>query len=198
MERVILEEIGEANDNPDDLVHEMFVRSFWRGHPLAAPILGTVETVKGITLTDLYRYYRERYAPGNLIISVAGHVSARDVAASVETLFRRRAGRHVRAGRPSAKPRPHQHLQLSHAAASSRCTSVSAWRAPRRVPRPVLRSTCSTSSWAAECLRGSFRRFAKSEVWPTRSRPLSILIDSADTRPCTRPALRRTSPGSWK
>jgi predicted Zn-dependent peptidase len=113
MERgVILEEIGEANDNPDDLVHEMFVRSFWRGHPLGAPILGTVETVKGITLTDLYRYYRERYAPGNLIISVAGHVSARDVAASVETLFRRRMGRRVRAGRPSAKPRPHQHLQL--------------------------------------------------------------------------------------
>ena len=34
---VILEEIGEANDNPDDLVHEMFVRSFWRSHPLGAP-----------------------------------------------------------------------------------------------------------------------------------------------------------------
>src|SRR4029077_14035656 len=78
---VILEEIGEANDNPDDLVHEIFVRSFWRSHPLGAPLLGTAGAVKGITLTDLYRYYRERYAPGNLIVSVAGHVSARDVAA---------------------------------------------------------------------------------------------------------------------
>ncbi|MET0620718.1 MAG: pitrilysin family protein, partial [Thermoanaerobaculia bacterium] len=38
---VILEEIGEANDNPDDLVHEMFVGSFWKSHPLGAPILGT-------------------------------------------------------------------------------------------------------------------------------------------------------------
>src|SRR5712691_1639329 len=71
---VILEEIGEANDNPDDLVHEVFVRSFWKSHPLGAPILGSGQTVKGITLTDLYRYYRQKYTPGNLIISVAGHV----------------------------------------------------------------------------------------------------------------------------
>src|SRR5262249_43365184 len=86
-------------DNPDDLVHEMFVRSFWRNHPLGAPILGTVETVKSLTLTDLYRYYRERYAPGNLIVSVAGHVSAKNVANSIEKLFRRRAA-------PSRRPPP--------------------------------------------------------------------------------------------
>src|SRR5215471_3892384 len=64
MERgVILEEIGEANDNPDDLVHEMFIRAFWKSHPLGGPILGTAATVRAITLSDLYRYYRERYAP---------------------------------------------------------------------------------------------------------------------------------------
>jgi predicted Zn-dependent peptidase len=109
---VILEEIGEANDNPDDLVHEMFVRSFWRSHPLGAPILGTADSVKGITLTDLHRYYRQLYAPGNLIVSVAGHVSTRAVAAGVETLFRRRAARVEGAKRPSGRPRGHRHLQL--------------------------------------------------------------------------------------
>ena len=52
MERgVILEEIGEANDNPDDLVHEMFVGSFWKSHPLGAPILGTASTVGAIGRT---------------------------------------------------------------------------------------------------------------------------------------------------
>src|SRR5215470_10455158 len=60
---VILEEIGEANDNPDDLVHEMFVRSFWKSHPLGAPILGTASSVRSITLGDLYDYYRQRYTP---------------------------------------------------------------------------------------------------------------------------------------
>jgi len=84
---VILEELGEANDNPDDLVHEMFVRSFWRSHPLGAPILGTAETVRGIGLGDLYRYYRERYTPDRLIVSVAGHVREMEVLASIEKLF---------------------------------------------------------------------------------------------------------------
>ena len=73
MERgVILEEIGEANDNPDDLVHEMFVSSFWKSHPLGAPILGTSETVGAIGRDDLYGYYRSHYVPGNIIVSVAG------------------------------------------------------------------------------------------------------------------------------
>src|SRR6266567_8894023 len=90
---VILEEIGEANDNPDDLVHEMFVRSFWKSHPLGAPILGTAETVGAISREDLYRYHRSRYVPENLIVVVAGHVRADEILPAVTRLFRRRTGR---------------------------------------------------------------------------------------------------------
>src|SRR5688572_25904112 len=113
---VILEEIGEANDNPDDQVHEMFVRSFWRTHPLGEPILGTAETVRAIRLGDLYRYYRESYRPENLIVSVAGHVRELEVLDSVERLFRRRPSRGNGNGRSGerrpAKPHSYQHLQV--------------------------------------------------------------------------------------
>ena len=112
---VILEEIGEANDNPDDLVHEMFVRSFWRSHPLGAPILGTVETVRSIGLGDLHRYYRSQYTPDNIIVSVAGHVGADECLEAVERLFRRRRTRAAAPRRRSPggnRPRGHQHLQL--------------------------------------------------------------------------------------
>jgi predicted Zn-dependent peptidase len=113
---VILEEIGETNDNPDDLVHEMFVRSFWRTHPLGEPILGTASTVAGVGLGDLYRYYRERYTPDNLIVSVAGHVRELDVLDSLEKLFRRRSGRsnglRRAANRTAGKPHSHQHLEV--------------------------------------------------------------------------------------
>ena len=54
---VSLEEIGEAHDDPGDLVHELFVRSFWSGDPLGAPILGTASTVRAITTADLRRHY---------------------------------------------------------------------------------------------------------------------------------------------
>src|SRR5512132_3643739 len=113
---VILEEIGEANDNPDDLVHEMFVRSFWRTHPLGEPILGTAATVRGIGLGDLNRYYRDRYTPDNLIVSVAGHVREMEVLESVEKLFRRRPARVPNGGSGegvgTGKPHSYQHIQL--------------------------------------------------------------------------------------
>ncbi len=112
---VILEELGEANDNPEDLVHEMFVRSFWRSHPLGAPILGSAETVRSIGLTDLYRYYRSRYRPENLIVSVAGHVRSRECLAEIERLFRRRPSRSAARGAiegRTGRPRGHQDLLL--------------------------------------------------------------------------------------
>src|SRR5215472_6170981 len=112
---VILEEIGEAIDNPDDLVHEVFVRSFWKSHPLGAPILGTASSVRSITLGDLYDYYRERYTPANLIVSVAGHVREREVMDAVERLFRRRASRRDNGepARLAGRPRGHQHVTLT-------------------------------------------------------------------------------------
>ena len=44
--KVVLEEIKMVEDTPDDLVHELFTESFWQGHPLGRPILGTKETVE--------------------------------------------------------------------------------------------------------------------------------------------------------
>jgi predicted Zn-dependent peptidase len=112
MERgVILEEIGEANDNPDDLVHEMFVSSFWKSHPLGAPILGTAETVKAIGRDDLYGYYRAHYVPGNIIVAIAGHVRADEVMRAVSRLFRRRANGE-RAARDGRERRPHSHQHV--------------------------------------------------------------------------------------
>jgi predicted Zn-dependent peptidase len=108
---VILEEIGEANDNPEDLAHENFVRAFWKGHPLGAPILGTPETVRSTGKDDLYRYYRSRYAPPNLIVAVAGRVEPPAVIAAIERLFRRRPARARKGPAPAQRaPRPHSHV----------------------------------------------------------------------------------------
>ena len=111
---VISDEIGEANDNPDDVVHELFVRSFWRSHPLGAPILGTTETLKNIGLADLYRYYRSKYRAENLIVSVAGHVPVRHCLTEIERLFSRpsRAFAGRDGERRLSRPRGHQDLLL--------------------------------------------------------------------------------------
>ena len=110
---VILEEIGEANDNPEDLAHENFVRAFWKDHPLGAPILGTEKTIRAIRLDDIYRYYRSRYVPGQLVVAVAGRVDEAEALRAIERVFRRRTrrGRRLPEARPRA-PRSHRHARI--------------------------------------------------------------------------------------
>src|SRR5512138_2589063 len=60
MERgVILEEIKMVEDTPDDLVHEIFVTTFWPDHPLGRPILGTEETVNRLGREQIVAHYSE-------------------------------------------------------------------------------------------------------------------------------------------
>ncbi len=72
---VILEEIKMDEDSPDYLVHEIFTQNFWKDHPLGKPILGTKETVRRFEQPLVLDFYRQRFTPGNLIVSAAGNVN---------------------------------------------------------------------------------------------------------------------------
>ena len=108
---VILEEIGEANDNPEDLVHELFVGAFWKDHPLGQPILGTEKTVRAISRGDLYDYHRSRYGSGRLIVSAAGRLPG-NAAAAIERTLRRRGARRGPARVQERPPRPRANTSL--------------------------------------------------------------------------------------
>ena len=69
---VILEEIKIDEDNPDVLVQELFTQSFWKGHPLGWPILGTTETVGRLAQEQLFDYHGGRFHAGNMVFSAAG------------------------------------------------------------------------------------------------------------------------------
>jgi predicted Zn-dependent peptidase len=71
---VILEEIKMDEDNPDYLVHEIFTQNFWKDHPLGRPILGTKDTVRRFARDPVLDFYKQRFAPGNLIVCAAGNL----------------------------------------------------------------------------------------------------------------------------
>jgi len=71
---VILEEIKMDEDNPDTLVHEIFMQNFWKGHPLGKPILGTRETVRSFEQNTLVRFFEQRFQSGNMVFSAAGNL----------------------------------------------------------------------------------------------------------------------------
>ena len=72
--KVVIEEMKMYRDSPDDFLFEEFTSHLFKDHPLGRPILGYEETVSAFTDNDLFQYMRDRYAPENLIIAVAGNV----------------------------------------------------------------------------------------------------------------------------
>lgn len=69
---VVLQEIGEAADQPDDLVMELAQTASFPHHPLGLPILGVEATLKPITRDDLVGFAAESYVPSRTVVSVAG------------------------------------------------------------------------------------------------------------------------------
>lgn len=105
-QKVVLEEIKMVEDTPDDLVHELFTESFWAGHPLGRPILGTPETVESFTPEILRRYFTGTYCAPNLIVAATGNIEHGQVRELVERTFaelpRERAG--ITEGPPHPQP----------------------------------------------------------------------------------------------
>ncbi len=72
---VILQEIGQANDTPDDYVFECFSTSCFGSHTLGQSILGTTESVSGFCQKDLSGYMSRHYGAEQMIVCVAGNIS---------------------------------------------------------------------------------------------------------------------------
>ncbi len=72
--KVIQEEIKMVEDTPDDLVHEIFTQSYWRGQALGRPILGTRRTVGSFNRERLCDYFQRHYTPNSTLLAAAGNV----------------------------------------------------------------------------------------------------------------------------
>jgi predicted Zn-dependent peptidase len=84
---VVLEELAGVEDDPDDLVFELHGEVIWEGHPYGRSILGTRETLEGLTAGDLRDLHRARYLNGCLVVAGAGYLDHDRFVAEVERLF---------------------------------------------------------------------------------------------------------------
>jgi predicted Zn-dependent peptidase len=99
--RVILEEIAMHEDAPDELVHDLFYRSMWANHPLGRPVLGFNSTIANVARDEVVAYWRERYAPTNLVVAAAGNLEHDALVERVQGLFDGAQGkRTLRTGSP--------------------------------------------------------------------------------------------------
>ena len=91
--QVVLQEISQAEDTPDDLIHDLFNENYWAGHPLSLPIFGSQRTVNAIDRELLTSFMAARYRAGRVFIAAAGMVDHDALVKRCERLFAPVAGR---------------------------------------------------------------------------------------------------------
>ena len=72
--KVVLEEIGQVDDTPDDLVFELHNEAMWGPHPYGYSILGTRETVSALGVPELRGLHERAYHPPQIVVAVSGNV----------------------------------------------------------------------------------------------------------------------------
>lgn len=85
--KVILQEIHMVEDNPDDCIHDLFVRNFWKDHPLGMSILGSLESVSSLDRDAIIAFKNEKYLANEIIISAAGNVIEQELVGLLNKLF---------------------------------------------------------------------------------------------------------------
>jgi predicted Zn-dependent peptidase len=86
-QNVVLEEIRMYDDAPDEMIHDLFIRTMWGGSNLAEPTIGYAETVSSLSRDDLREHMRARYAPDRVVFTAAGNVEHDAIVALAERAF---------------------------------------------------------------------------------------------------------------
>jgi predicted Zn-dependent peptidase len=87
--KVVLEEISMRDDDPSDLIHDLFSETFYGDNQLGRPILGTVKSINEMSRNSVYDYYKKKYLPQDLVVAVAGNIKHKKVVAMVEKALSR-------------------------------------------------------------------------------------------------------------
>ena len=84
---VILQEIGQALDTPDDVIFDWLQEAAYPDQPIGRTILGPSSRVSGISRGDLAGFVGEHYSPDRMILSAAGAVDHDEIVRAAETIF---------------------------------------------------------------------------------------------------------------
>jgi predicted Zn-dependent peptidase len=85
--KVVQEEIRMYEDTPDEIIHDLFAQTIWSGHPLGRPVIGTMDSIAGISREAVLAYYRKHYCPGNLVLAMAGSLTHEAAVSVLRPLF---------------------------------------------------------------------------------------------------------------
>ncbi|MBX6368907.1 MAG: insulinase family protein [Rhodospirillales bacterium] len=84
---VVIQEIGQANDTPDDVIFDHFQERAFPQQAMGRPVLGRPEIIAKIPRDRVAGYLRENYAAGKMVLAAAGAVDHDGLVALAGKLF---------------------------------------------------------------------------------------------------------------
>ena len=99
---VILQEIGQANDTPDDIIFDYFQETAFPGQPMGRPTLGTETLIRAMSRSSLTGYMRQHYTTGNVVVTATGNLQHEQVVDLVGEHFADLETRSAEAVQPGA------------------------------------------------------------------------------------------------
>jgi len=84
---VVLQELGEARDTPNDIIFDDLWSAAFAGQPLGRPVLGAEDSIAAIGVEDLHAWRDGQYRAGSLLLVAAGKVDHAELVALAERHF---------------------------------------------------------------------------------------------------------------
>ncbi|HEY6952185.1 MAG TPA: pitrilysin family protein [Bacteroidota bacterium] len=85
---VVIEELKNAEDDPDDIIHDYFEKSIFGSHPLGFPVIGNEKNLRSFRRNDLTKYLKHGYVPSKTIVAAAGNVDHKSIVELVKRSYR--------------------------------------------------------------------------------------------------------------
>lgn len=86
-QEVIIQEIGQSLDTPDDIIFDYFQDICYPNQPIGRPILGTEELVKSFTPDSVKTYMKQNYCLDNMVLAASGNIKHEEILALAEAKF---------------------------------------------------------------------------------------------------------------
>jgi predicted Zn-dependent peptidase len=85
--QVILSELGESVDSPDELVHDHLLEAAFEGQAIGRPVLGTEKTVRAVERHDCFDWLEQQLVPSRLVLAASGKIRSEEVLKLAERLL---------------------------------------------------------------------------------------------------------------
>jgi predicted Zn-dependent peptidase len=108
---VVIDELNDINDNPEELIFDKFEEVVFSGNPLGFPIIGTEKNILSFGQQDLFDFINEKYGFNNLTIAASGQISHEQILYLTDKYFIKNLGRkNHRRKFVTPQPAPHQFI----------------------------------------------------------------------------------------